>query len=59
MTEDAEWAKLYVFFRQLSDVHKREILKKAKELVTAGGGEAMEEDRQRPKKECVDEYSVQ
>jgi hypothetical protein len=42
MTEKAEWAKLYVLFRQLSDIHKREILKRA---------EALAEGRERPETE--------
>jgi hypothetical protein len=34
MTEDAQSAKLFVYFNQLSDAHKREILEKAERLVT-------------------------
>jgi hypothetical protein len=35
MTEEAECAKLYALFRQLSDPQKREILKKAEVLAAA------------------------
>jgi hypothetical protein len=33
MTEDAQSAKLFAYFNQLSDAHKREILEKAERLV--------------------------
>jgi hypothetical protein len=44
MTEKAEWAKMYVLFRQLSDVHKREIIKKAEALISPGVHETPEKN---------------
>jgi hypothetical protein len=40
--EKAEWAKLYVLFRQLSGAHKREILQKAEALAVAESRETPE-----------------
>jgi hypothetical protein len=47
MKEQAERIKLYALFRQLSDAHKREILKKTEDLVSAGIRESSREDRER------------
>jgi ribosomal protein L12E/L44/L45/RPP1/RPP2 len=51
VTEEAEWVKMYALFRRLSDVHKREILKKAEALVSAGPGKTAKEDRKKRVKE--------
>ncbi|MDR1315989.1 MAG: hypothetical protein LBK13_03865 [Spirochaetales bacterium] len=47
MTEEAECAKLYALFRQLSDPQKREILKKAEILAAAKVRDAPEEEQER------------
>jgi hypothetical protein len=47
MTEKDGWAKLYVLFRQLSDAHKREILKRAEALALAEGRERPEAEKKK------------
>jgi hypothetical protein len=47
MIEEVEWAKMYVLYRQISDAHKREILKKAEALVSAELREIPEEEREK------------
>jgi hypothetical protein len=46
MTEEAERAKLYALFGQLSDPQKGEILKKVEVLAAAGVWEAPKEDQE-------------
>jgi hypothetical protein len=46
MTEEAECAKLYALFRQLSDPQKREILKKVEVLAAARVRDAPEEGQE-------------
>jgi hypothetical protein len=49
MTEDAEKAKLFAYFNQLSGKHKKEILEKAEELVELERGKKDERKADRKK----------